>query len=62
VRRLFESQNLQVSRLIRIAYGPIRLGGGIRSGSYRELERDEIAALLAAVKLEVDTRPKKTAR
>jgi 23S rRNA pseudouridine2605 synthase len=49
VRRLFESQGLQVSRLIRVAYGPVKLGGGIKSGSYRELDRDETAALLKAV-------------
>jgi 23S rRNA pseudouridine2605 synthase len=58
VRRLFESQHLQVSRLIRIAYGPIRLGGGIRSGNCRELERDEIKTLLAAVDLEIELKPK----
>jgi 23S rRNA pseudouridine2605 synthase len=52
VRRLFESQNLQVSRLIRIAYGPIRLGGGVRSSSYRDLDRDEMKNLLTAVKMD----------
>jgi 23S rRNA pseudouridine2605 synthase len=55
VRRLFDSQGLQVSRLIRVAYGPIRLGGGVRSGSYRELDRDELKSLLAAVKLDPKT-------
>lgn len=49
VRRLMESQDLQVSRLIRIGYGPVKLGGGIRSGSYRELDRDELRELLKAV-------------
>jgi 23S rRNA pseudouridine2605 synthase len=52
VRRLFESQGLQVSRLIRIAYGPIKLGGGVRSGSYRDLDRDEMKNLLAAVDMD----------
>lgn len=52
VRRLFESQNLQVSRLIRVAYGPIVLGRGIRTGSYREATPQELQALLAAVGLE----------
>lgn len=51
VRRLIESQDLKVSRLIRIAYGPIRLGGGIRSAGFREADREEIDALRAAVKL-----------
>lgn len=52
VRRLIESQGLQVSRLIRIAYGPIRLGGGIRSGTARELDREALATLRAAVGFE----------
>jgi pseudouridine synthase len=49
VRRLFESQGLQVSRLMRVAYGPIALGRGIRSGGYREAEPEEIQVLLEAV-------------
>lgn len=52
VRRLIESQGLQVSRLIRVAYGPVKLGGGIRSGSYRELDRDELTTLCNAVGLQ----------
>jgi 23S rRNA pseudouridine2605 synthase len=58
VRRLLESQTLQVSRLIRIAYGPIALGSGIKSGSYRELEREEVAELMAAVDLRKDGSPR----
>ncbi len=57
VRRLFESQDLQVSRLIRIAYGPIALGGGIKSGSYRELDRDELKTLLQAVDMQRAGKP-----
>ena len=49
VRRLLESQGLQVSRLIRTAYGPIKLGGGIKSGSAREATPLEKRALLDAV-------------
>ncbi|ROH91109.1 pseudouridine synthase [Stagnimonas aquatica] len=49
VRRLFESQGLTVNRLIRTGYGPIKLGRGIKSGSYREATRDEIHKLLDAV-------------
>lgn len=55
VRRLIESQGLQVSRLIRVAYGPIRLSGGIRSGSARELDQEALAALLGAVGLDTVT-------
>ncbi|MGQ0698219.1 MAG: pseudouridine synthase [Panacagrimonas sp.] len=53
VRRLFEGVGMQVSRLIRIAYGPVQLGRGIKAGSYREATPEELAALLGAVKLEV---------
>ncbi|MGQ0501321.1 MAG: pseudouridine synthase [Panacagrimonas sp.] len=53
VRRLFEGVGLQVSRLIRIAYGPVQLGRGIKAGSYREATPEELAALLAAAKMDV---------
>ena len=49
VRRLIESQKLQVSRLIRISYGPIELGRGIKSGTAREATPAELLALLDAV-------------
>lgn len=51
VRRLFEAHGLTVSRLIRVGYGPVSLGGGIRSGSFRELAEKEVAALMQAVGL-----------
>jgi len=56
VRRLLESQELKVSRLIRVRYGPIVLGRGIKSGGWRELEGDELNQLRTAVKFEI---PKK---
>lgn len=62
VRRLFESQGLQVSRLIRIAYGPIELGRGIKAGGYREATPEELEALLQAVKLEAREPEKKAPR
>ena len=52
VRRLFESQGLTVNRLIRTAYGPIKLGGGIKSGSFREATADELKKLIEAVNLD----------
>jgi 23S rRNA pseudouridine2605 synthase len=58
VRRLLESQGLQVSRLIRIGYGPVKLGRGIKTGSSREATPEELAALLAAVGIE-EAPPKK---
>ncbi len=52
VRRLWESQRCQVSRLIRVRYGPIALGRGQRSATARELEPAEVRALMKAVGLE----------
>lgn len=59
VRRLFESQKLQVSRLIRTGYGPIELGRGIKTGSHREATREEIAVLLEAVGMDADGPPRR---
>ncbi len=56
VRRLFESQGLQVSRLIRVRYGPVELGRGVKSSGWRELDEDELKALRVAVQL-VDAKP-----
>jgi 23S rRNA pseudouridine2605 synthase len=52
VRRLWESQRCQVSRLIRVRYGPVELGRGIRSSGYRELEPREVRELLRSVGLD----------
>ncbi|WP_084154860.1 pseudouridine synthase [Polycyclovorans algicola] len=52
VRRLIESQKLQVSRLIRTAYGPLVLGRGIKAGGFREATDAERNALLKAVGLD----------
>jgi pseudouridine synthase len=57
VRRLFESQGLQVSRLIRIGYGPIKLTGGIKSASYRELEPEATRQLCLGVGLDEHGEP-----
>jgi 23S rRNA pseudouridine2605 synthase len=52
VRRLWESQGLQVSRLIRIRYGPINLPRNVRAGHFQDLQQDEVKALYATVKLD----------
>lgn len=53
VRRLWESQGLQVSRLTRIRYGPIMLPRSVRAGHVQDLQQDEVKALYTMVKLEV---------
>lgn len=53
VRRLWESQGIQVSRLIRVRYGPVVLPARLRAGKTRELEAGELTALYAAVQLPV---------
>jgi 23S rRNA pseudouridine2605 synthase len=51
VRRLWESQGLKVSRLIRIRYGPVGLPRDLRAGRFRDLSRAELEALYASVDL-----------
>lgn len=45
VRRLWESQGLQVSRLIRLRFGPIRLDRYLMRGKTRNLKPGEMRAL-----------------
>lgn len=51
VRRLWESQGLQVSRLMRVQYGPIEMPAGLREGQFDELGPRQVQALLDAVGL-----------
>ena len=55
VRRLWESQNVVVSRLIRVRYGPVVLPDSLRAGAFYEINDKEQQLLfefagLAAVK------------
>ena len=52
VRRLWESQGVRVSRLIRIRYGTVSLPRSVRAGHFQDLQQDEIKSLYATVKLE----------
>jgi len=52
VRRLWESQNLRVSRLIRVRFGPYVLPRNKRSGQYWELEKADVKALKQAAGME----------
>ncbi len=49
VRRLWETVGMKVSRLIRIRYGNIELGRGLRPGKFRDLELEELQRLLKQV-------------
>lgn len=51
VRRLWESQNVQVSRLIRVRYGPVPLPRDQRAGVWRELDANNVRALQRIVGL-----------
>lgn len=49
VRRLWESQGVQVSRLMRVRFGPYQLPPGLRKGRWRELNPDQIDRLRETV-------------
>lgn len=51
VRRLWDSQDVTVSRLIRTGYGPVALPTGVKAGSFRELDKKEVRQLAALVGL-----------
>lgn len=51
VRRLFESQGLKVSRLLRTRYGSVSLPRELHTGRYLELDRKEIDTLANLVNL-----------
>jgi len=49
VRRLWESQGMKVSRLMRTRFGPIVLMRNLRKGAFRDLDPAEAAALYESV-------------
>ena len=49
VKRMFESQGLQVTRLIRIRFGPIALDESLNKGQHRLLTNKEVKSLKAIV-------------
>ena len=49
VRRLWESQDIQVSRLKRVRYGAVILPGRIPRGRWAECTQEEVKALLASL-------------
>ena len=55
VRRLWEAQNVVVSRLMRVRYGPVVLSDGLRTGKCYELDRKELDLLFEFAGLPVET-------
>ncbi len=51
VRRLWESQGVQISRLMRVRYGPVELPPGLREGRFEELTDAAIGPLVERVGL-----------
>ncbi len=45
VRRLWESQGLEISRLKRVRYGNVFLPANLKQGAYKELSKSEVNAL-----------------
>jgi len=58
VRRLWESQDLQVSRLIRTRFGPVNMPRWFARGKIQELTPGDIEGIAAAAKLESRPAPK----
>ncbi len=62
VRRLWESQGIQVSRLIRVRYGSLVLDRRLPRGGWSELSLEEINYLRAIVSLPPETTARKLER
>jgi 23S rRNA pseudouridine2605 synthase len=62
VRRLWESQGVKVSRLIRVRFGPVSLPRRLRPGKYQELARQEVNALYRSVDLKPPRLPQERNR
>ncbi|QIZ75877.1 23S rRNA pseudouridine(2605) synthase RluB [Ferrimonas lipolytica] len=56
VRRMWESQEVQVSRLMRIRYGEIPLPKGLPRGGWIELPMEQVNYLRAMVEMDPETR------
>ena len=62
VRRLWESQGVTVSRLMRVRYGPAVLPTNVRANDYYELNAKELAILMGFVGMEEEKAPKPASR
>lgn len=57
VRRLLEALGRRVTRLMRVRFGPIALPPGLRRGQFRALEDAEVARILVALGVSVQSPP-----
>ena len=55
VRRIWESQGIQVNRLVRNSFGPIRMPRRLKKGAWEELDQKQIGSLYAAVNMTAPT-------
>lgn len=62
VRRMIEAVGGQVSRLLRVRYGPVEIPRGVASGRSRDLTPEEFRAVYEAVGLAVPERDEKRGR
>ncbi|MDO2949854.1 23S rRNA pseudouridine(2605) synthase RluB [Aeromonas simiae] len=58
VRRLWESQEVQVSRLMRVRYGDVKLDRGVPRGGWQELKLTEVNYLRSLVGMQPETESK----
>jgi len=58
VRRLWESQEVQVNRLKRVRFGPIFLPSDVKSGTWKEMTADEVSTLSEMLELKPKSAPK----
>jgi len=59
VRRLWESQNIAVSRLIRVRFGSILLPPRLKARTFCELDPAQVSELMASVGLPAEAKPDK---
>lgn len=62
VRKLWQSQGVEVSRLIRVKYGPVELPSSLSRGRWEDLSAEKINELSDLVKLKVTARREKPAQ
>ncbi|MFW5450571.1 MAG: 23S rRNA pseudouridine(2605) synthase RluB [Methylophagaceae bacterium] len=58
IRRLWESQGVQVSRLMRVRYGTVIIPNQLRMGRWMMLEGEDLATLYDSVELSAPVAPK----